>query len=189
MSISEAGIHYKNLIDALKKYSSYSEPSIVSHKHLCSEWVVVESNYNEEAGMKCICGKENIRYINKIVNHHNGLILEPIGSSCIKRFDIEQMGITCMCCSKTLPDDNPILQAYMKYQPVTKNTLIIGHKKCAKKLLKHAVLKGRYGKYLKKEFVSYFSNLSVTMKLDKDANIDIEYTDHRLIPYIDALFD
>jgi hypothetical protein len=27
------------------------------------------------------------------------------------------------------------------------------------------------------------------MKLDKDANIDMEYSDHRLIPYMDALFD
>jgi hypothetical protein len=189
MSISEAGIHYKQLMDALKKHSSYSEPSIVSHKHLCSEWIVIESNYNEEAGMKCICGKENIRYINKIMNHHNGLMLEPIGSSCIKRFEIEPMSIACMCCSKALPDDNSFLQAYMKYQPVTKNTLIIGHKKCAKKLLKNAFLKGRYGKYLKKEFVSYFNDLGVSMKLDKDANIDMEYSDHRLIPYMDALFD
>lgn len=189
MSISESRVHYKNLMDALKKHSSYSEPSIVSHKHLCSEWIVFESNYNEEAGMKCICGKENIRYINKIMNHHNGVMLEPIGSSCIKRFEIEPMGIACMCCSKTLSDDNLFLQNYMKYKSVNKNTLIIGHKKCAKKLLKRAILNGRFGKYLKKEFVSYFNDLGVMMKLDKDANIDMEYSNHRLIPYMDALFD
>lgn len=187
--MSDTGIHYKKLMEMLKQHSSYSEPSIVSHKHLCSEWIVVESNYDEHAGLKCICGKENIHYINKIVNQYNGIMLEPIGSSCIKRFEIEQLGIACMCCSKTLSDDNPFLQAYIKYQSITKNTLIIGHKRCSKKLLKSAILSGRYGKYLKREFVSYFNDLGVYMRLDKDTNIDIEYTNEKLTPYIDAIFD
>jgi hypothetical protein len=189
MSISESGKHYQQLIDILRKHSSYSEPSLVGHKYLCQEWIVVESDYDEHAGLKCICGKENIHYVNKIVNQHNRLVLEPIGSSCIKRFEIEQLHIACMCCGKVLGEDNTFLQAYMKYRPVSKNTLVIGHKNCAKKLLKGAFLTGRFGKYLKKEFVSYFRELGVAMKLDKDANIDIEYTDHRLIPYMDALFD
>jgi len=189
MSISEVGNHYITLMKMLQKHSSYPQPSIVSHKQLCGEWMVIESHYDETAGLQCICGKENIHHVNKIVNYYNNTILEPIGSSCVKRFGIEGMAIVCMCCSKTLPNDNPFLQAYMKYQPITKKTLIIGHKKCAKKLMKNAILKGRFGKFLKKEVVSYFKDVGVTMKLDKDENIDMEYSDHRLIPYMDALFD
>jgi len=189
MSISDEKFHYINLMKMLKKHSSYPEPSTVSHKQLCGEWMVIESHYDETAGLQCICGKENIHYVNRIVNYYNNTILEPIGSSCVKRFEIEGMAIMCMCCSKTLPDDNPLLRAYMMYQPITKNTRIIGHKKCVKKLVAHAFLKGRFGNYLKKDFVSYFKDLGVTMKLDKDENIDMEYSDHRLIPYMDALFD
>jgi hypothetical protein len=92
-----------------------------------------------------------------------------------------------MCCAKPLTETNPFLQAYMNHSSITKETLIIGHKKCAKKLFINSKMLGRYGDYLAKEFVSYFKNLGVKVSLDKYANIDMEYTDPTLTPYIDLL--
>jgi hypothetical protein len=190
--LSEAGKHYKQLTDILKKNSSYPEPSLVSHKHLCSEWMVIQSGYDELAGMKCECGKENISHYNTIRNHHNGLILSPIGSKCIKRFEIKPLGISCMCCAKPLGETNPFLQAYMEYSPVTKETLIIGHKRCAVKLFEKAKsfgYFGRYGWYLKGDFVSYFNRLGVKIQLDEYGHFDIEYDNEKLTPYMNMVCD
>jgi len=186
-NLSEAGVHYKQLMKILKKNSNYPDPTIVSHKQLCREWIVIESEYDEDAGLKCLCGKENIHYINKIMNQYNGVVLDPIGSSCVKRFEIEQIGLACMCCSKVIGEDNVFLQAYMKFQSIKKDTLIIGHKQCAKKLFKHAKASGRYGDYLKKEFISYFKQLHVKVKLDRVGNIDIEYENEKLTTYMDMI--
>jgi hypothetical protein len=187
--ISEAGTHYKQLMEILKKNSSYPEASILSHKRLCSEWIVIQSAYDVDAGLKCLCGKENIYWHHVIRNRFNDAMLDPIGSSCVKRFGIELLGITCMCCAKPLTETNPFLQAYMNHSPITKETLIVGHKRCAKKLFINAKMFGRYGDYLAKEFVSYFKTLGVKVSLDKYANIDMEYDDTTLTPYIDLLGD
>lgn len=187
--ISEEGRHYIQLMKILKENSSYPESSLISHKRLCDEWFVMESSYDPDNGLKCLCGKENISYHNVIRNRFNGAKLHPIGSSCVKRFEIELLGITCMCCAKPLGESNPYLEAYMKYSAVKKVTLIIGHKNCVKKLFNTAKMSGRYGPYLAKDFVSYFKSLGVKVSLDKDANIEFEYEDERLTPYIDMISD
>jgi len=195
MEHSQAATHYIQLTEILKKHSSYSNPSLVSHKKLCNEWVVIQSQYDPDAGLKCLCGKENIHHHHVIKNHINGAILDPIGSSCIKRFEIEQLGITCMCCEKPLSENNLFLQAYMHYSPITKETQIIGHKPCANKLLKNAKKSGRYGSYLKKDFVAYFNHLGITVKLDRSVAavrgvaFHIEYDNLKLNKYVDIIFD
>ena len=45
----------------------------------CEEDVMCESS--------CVCGKEHIRYLHRIINTRNGNTLFPIGSSCIKKFN------------------------------------------------------------------------------------------------------
>lgn len=185
----EARGYHQQLTKLLREHSSYPEASILCEKRLCDEWVVIQSAYDMDAGLKCLCGKENIHHHHIIKNRYNDAILDPIGSSCVKRFGIELLGITCMCCAKQLTETNVYIQAYMKHSSITKKTLIIGHKKCAKKLFIRSKMLGRYGDYLSKEFVAYFKALRVKVSLDKYANIIMEYTDETLTPYIDLLGD
>ena len=55
------------------------------------EWELIDTEEDECAESKCICGKENIRYLHKIQNMINGNILFPVGSSCIKKFDRDEL--------------------------------------------------------------------------------------------------
>lgn len=55
-----------------------------------NEWYV-ESHWEEEELDKCVCGKEDIKYIFSIRNYITGFQLYPIGSSCINHFDNQDM--------------------------------------------------------------------------------------------------
>ncbi len=187
MTETAAGAHHKQLMTILREHSSYPDPSLVSHALLCAEWEVLQSNYDDTAGLVCMCGKEDIRHVNVIRNRYNGHRLEPIGSSCIRRFEIEPLTLSCMCCAKELGKDNEFLQAFMKFQPVTAHSLIIGHKACARKFFKKQ--KGMYGAYLTKALRDYLRSLGVSIALDKDLHLDVVYHNERLTPYIDALTD
>ena len=186
--ISEAGRHYIQLMKVLTENSSYPEPSLISHKRLCDEWFVIQSSYDPDAGSKCVCGKEDIHHQHVIRNRFNNAVVDPIGSQCVKRFEIELLGITCMCCAKPLGESNPYLEAYMKYSPVKKDTLIVGHKNCAKKLFIEPKMPAGYI-LLPKAVISYFKNLGVSVRTDHYTNIEFEYNDERLTPYIDMISD
>lgn len=186
--ISEAGRHHIQLMKVLKENSSYPEASLLSHKKLCDEWFVIQSSYDPDAGLKCVCGKENIHHHHVIRNRFNHAMIDPIGSQCVKQFEIELLGITCMCCAKPLGESNLYLQAYMKYSAVKKDTLIIGHKNCAKKLFIEPKMPAGYI-LLPKAVISYFKNLGVSVRTDHYTNIEFEYNDERLTPYIDMISD
>jgi len=187
--ISEAGKNYIQLMKVLKENSSYPEASLLSHKRLCDEWYVIQSEYDVDAGLKCICGKENIHHHHVIRNRFNNAVIDPIGSKCVKRFEIEQLAITCMCCAKPLGESNPYLEAYMKYSSVKKDTLIIGHRKCAKKLFIEPKMPGYI--LLPKAVISYFKNLGVSVRTDHFTSIEFEYDEEneRLTPYIEMILD
>ena len=51
-----------------------------------SEWDIFDCELDYEQQSKCICGKENIKYLFTIKNKSNDLTLFPIGSECIKKF-------------------------------------------------------------------------------------------------------
>lgn len=51
-----------------------------------TEWDIVDWEEDENCESSCICGKESIRYLYTIRNRETGIILYPIGSSCIKKF-------------------------------------------------------------------------------------------------------
>jgi len=52
-----------------------------------TEWQIVDCVEDESCSSKCICGKENIKYLYTIRNRFNGKKLFPIGSSCINKFN------------------------------------------------------------------------------------------------------
>ncbi|NBS70295.1 hypothetical protein EBT31_15495 [bacterium] len=187
--MSEAGAYHKRLIGILRKHSSYPDPSLVSHAMLCAEWEVLQSNYDDTAGLVCMCGKEDIRHVNVIRNRHNEHRLEPIGSSCIRRFEIEPLALSCMCCAKELGKDNAFLQAFMKFRPISAHSLVIGHKRCARAFFRKGKAKGCYGVYLTRPFKDYMRSLGVSVALDRDLQVDVSYTDPSLTPYMDALID
>lgn len=51
------------------------------------EWEIFDCEEDESCSERCICGKENIKYLYTIRNVYNGRLLFPIGSSCIKKFN------------------------------------------------------------------------------------------------------
>lgn len=55
------------------------------------EWEIDDVIEDEDNESSCICGKENIRYLFTIKNISNQNILFPIGSSCIKKFNREDL--------------------------------------------------------------------------------------------------
>ncbi len=52
-----------------------------------TEWELNFSSEDKNASSECVCGKENIRYLHRIKNIHNGNELKWIGSECIKKFN------------------------------------------------------------------------------------------------------
>lgn len=55
------------------------------------EWAIVDCDEDEELQSSCICGKEELRYLFTIRNIITGHTLFPIGSSCIKKFEREDL--------------------------------------------------------------------------------------------------
>ena len=55
------------------------------------EWAIDDCEEDTSLQSACICGKEDLRYLFTIRNIINGNILFPIGSSCIKKFDRDDL--------------------------------------------------------------------------------------------------
>lgn len=55
------------------------------------EWDIVGIEEDRRSQSRCICGKENIKYLYDIRNVHNSKLLTPIGSSCIKKFEVKEL--------------------------------------------------------------------------------------------------
>lgn len=55
------------------------------------EWDIVGFEEDRRSQSRCICGKENIKYLYDIKNVHNNKSLTPIGSSCIKKFEVKEL--------------------------------------------------------------------------------------------------
>lgn len=55
------------------------------------EWEITDTDEDESCESNCVCGKENIRYLytieNTIIKKKKKKTLFPIGSSCIKKFN------------------------------------------------------------------------------------------------------
>lgn len=55
------------------------------------EWEVVDCTEDETSSTECVCGKEGIKYLYTIRNKINGEEIFPIGSSCIKKFNNDDL--------------------------------------------------------------------------------------------------
>ena len=55
------------------------------------EWEIIDCEEDENCSTYCICGKEGLRYLFTIKNTINNNELYPIGSSCIKKFGVEDL--------------------------------------------------------------------------------------------------
>lgn len=55
------------------------------------EWAIAGCIEDKSKSHSCICGKEELVYLFTIRNEINGNILFPIGSSCIKKFEREDL--------------------------------------------------------------------------------------------------
>lgn len=78
--------YYERLI---KTIINLSESKIWERAVL--EWEVYDCEEDPYLCSTCVCGKENLRYLFTIRNRYNGNFLDPIGSSCINRFDRSDM--------------------------------------------------------------------------------------------------
>ena len=56
-----------------------------------NEWDIINCEEDLHHQSMCICGKENLRYLYTIQNRFNDNILFPIGSSCIRRFNRQDL--------------------------------------------------------------------------------------------------
>lgn len=78
--------YVKNLISTVIQSSDSNNWDEAVH-----EWSVVGFDVDQSAHGHCICGQTNLYYLYKIRNVENGNELEPIGSSCIKKFEREDL--------------------------------------------------------------------------------------------------
>ena len=74
--------YYKNLICTVIE-NSFGD----TWDEAVEEWKITECEEDEECSSRCICGKEDIKYLYTIRNEYTNVVLFPIGSCCIKKFN------------------------------------------------------------------------------------------------------
>ena len=79
-------VNYENLIKAVLSKSKSKE-----WRSAVMEWSVFDCEEDPTQAKKCICGKEGLYYLFTIKNDINGNTLFPIGSTCIKKFDRDDL--------------------------------------------------------------------------------------------------
>lgn len=81
--------YYRNLIKQVL-YNSYGD----TWEEAVEEWEIIDWEEDKQCNSFCVCGKENIRYLYTIQNIYTKRILYPIGSSCIKKFERDDLDQT-----------------------------------------------------------------------------------------------
>ena len=79
-------VYVEKMIQTVVKYSESNY-----WKDAVNEWRIDDCEEDDSCSGRCICGKENIKYLYTIRNSINGEKLYPIGSSCIKKFERADM--------------------------------------------------------------------------------------------------
>ena len=96
---------YSNPVITFDKYTSVSKSTYYQRliklvvelseadnwEDAVKEWKIIKCDEDEDCSSKCVCGKENIKYLFTIKNIYNSNKLFPIGSSCIKKFGREDL--------------------------------------------------------------------------------------------------
>ena len=81
-----ANQYYENLI---KKVIELSESNI--WERAVQEWEIFDCEIDDSLTESCVCGKEHLKYLFTIRNIKNGNELYPIGSTCINKFDRDDL--------------------------------------------------------------------------------------------------
>ncbi|HAM87141.1 transcriptional regulator [Limosilactobacillus mucosae] len=55
------------------------------------EWTIIDFQIDETVSSTCVCKKEELKYLYTIYNTITGKKLFPIGSVCIKKFEVEEL--------------------------------------------------------------------------------------------------
>ena len=86
MRINKNSAYYRNLIQRVIDNSDAPD-----WEDAVLEWEVYDCEEDETLQSSCICGKEELRYLFTIRNTLNGNMLYPIGSSCIRKFERDDL--------------------------------------------------------------------------------------------------
>lgn len=78
--------NFRNLQDAVIRHSEADE-----WHSAVNEWIINDVEEDETLTESCVCGKEKLHYLFTIRNILNGNVLYPIGSSCIRRFERDDL--------------------------------------------------------------------------------------------------
>lgn len=78
--------YYNNLIRRVLDASEADNWEEAIH-----EWMIFDCEEDETRSSACICGKEKIRFLYTIRNYRTGQMLYPIGSSCIRKFERDDL--------------------------------------------------------------------------------------------------
>ena len=78
--------YYENLI---KRVIDLSESNV--WERAVQEWEIFDCEIDDAMTESCVCGKEHLRYLFTIRNTENGNELYPIGSTCINKFDRDDL--------------------------------------------------------------------------------------------------
>ena len=81
------------LQEVLKEVSYRALPAALVEKVKVDvgEMEIGDCEEDEEHASECVCGKENLRYLFTIRNRETGRSLYPIGSSCIEKFERDDL--------------------------------------------------------------------------------------------------
>jgi hypothetical protein len=75
---------YMRLMNTVAEYSKCGEIHVAK-----KEWYII-SKYYEEDGVSCLCGQQDCKYVYVIKNNNNHNELSPIGSECMKYFELNE---------------------------------------------------------------------------------------------------
>jgi hypothetical protein len=87
MSGTDRGeIDFRNLLDALRVHSVIQDPEHERWEEMLKEWKHFRHYADDDI---CLCGKKHIVYCHEVQHRETGMVMGPIGSKCIERFDVE----------------------------------------------------------------------------------------------------
>lgn len=157
-------------------------------KDAVEEWVIDDCEEDEYCSEKCVCGKEDLRFLFTIKNKYNDNILFPIGSSCIKRFGRQD-----------LKEETSIYEQMFKLLHMVRDHKFISFTSelFSRKLLNYLYKEGAFDNYYNKysghddyEFMLKMFNTkdkqSITVRQDKKIKAIIV---NSIIPYLTRRLD
>lgn len=83
---AKATQYFLNLVKEVTKVSESQTWELA-----VKEWEIIDCEIDVSLSKSCVCGKDRLKYLFTIKNVKNGNVLYPIGSSCIKQFNRDEL--------------------------------------------------------------------------------------------------